>query len=163
MAPAPVRAYIGLGANLGDARGALDAALRALSTLPGTQLLRASSVYRTQPIDAGGPDYLNAVAELLTLLAPHALLAELHRIESAHGRERSYRNAPRSLDLDLLVHGDANLASPTLTVPHLRMHQRAFVLVPLAELAPALVIPGHGTIEGLLAGVASQRVDKLIE
>jgi 2-amino-4-hydroxy-6-hydroxymethyldihydropteridine diphosphokinase len=157
----PVRVCVGLGANLGDARAALDAALLALAKLPGTQLLRASSVYRTAPIDASGDDYLNAVAELHTTLPPHDLLFALQGIEADHGRERPDRNAPRTLDLDLLLYGDERIATPTLVVPHPRLHERAFVLVPLAELSPDCVVPGRGAVKGLLAGVADQRVDKL--
>jgi 2-amino-4-hydroxy-6-hydroxymethyldihydropteridine diphosphokinase len=159
---APVLAFVGLGANLGDAAGALKAALQALSELPGTQLHKASSVYRTAPVDAQGPDYLNAVAALHTTLEPHALLQQLQGIEATHGRERPYRNAPRTLDLDLLLYGEARIVSPTLTVPHPRMHERAFVLAPLAEVAPAhLVITGQGALRDLLAGVAGQRIHKL--
>ena len=157
----PLPAFIGLGANLGDPRAALDAAFHALAALPRTTLRAASSLYRSAPVDAGGPDYLNAVVLLATQLAPHTLLAELQRIERVHGRERSYRNAPRTLDLDLLLYGDRRLATPTLTVPHPRLHERAFVLRPLAELAPALLIPGRGPVADLLAGVSAQRIDKL--
>jgi 2-amino-4-hydroxy-6-hydroxymethyldihydropteridine diphosphokinase len=157
----PVQAWVGLGANLGDARTTLVAALTALGRLPDTTLLAASSVYRSAPIESTGPDYLNAVARLATRLAPTALLLELQRIEREHGRERPYRNAPRTLDLDLLLHGDACLATPTLTLPHPRLHERAFVLVPLAELAPRLVIPGRGAVAGMLGAVVAQRVDKL--
>ncbi|MGY4828300.1 2-amino-4-hydroxy-6-hydroxymethyldihydropteridine diphosphokinase [Sphaerotilaceae bacterium SBD11-9] len=160
-AAASVLAYVGLGANLGDASVALKAALQSLGEMPDTRLQRSSSIYRTAPIDAHGPDYLNAVAALQTRLAPEDLLRELQRIETAQGRERPYRNAPRTLDLDLLLYGDAAMASPVLTVPHPRMHERAFVLVPLAEVAsPGLVIPGRGALNDLLAGVAGQRIDK---
>jgi 2-amino-4-hydroxy-6-hydroxymethyldihydropteridine diphosphokinase len=156
-----VRAFIGLGANLGDARGALDAAFVALSALPATTLRAASSIYRSAPIESSGPDYLNAVIALDTQLAPRALLAELQRIERAHGRERPYRNAPRTLDLDLLLYGQRRIETPTLTVPHPRMHERAFVLLPLAELAPAIAIPGRGTVSELLPTVSNQRIDRL--
>jgi 2-amino-4-hydroxy-6-hydroxymethyldihydropteridine diphosphokinase len=136
-----VTAYVGLGANLGDARAAVRQALDELGALPGTRLVRASSLYRSAPVDAGGPDYLNAVAELCTSLGPHELLAELQRIEQAAGRERPYRNAPRTLDLDLLLYGALRLDEPVLTLPHPRMRERAFVLLPLAEIAPAQVDP----------------------
>ena len=158
---APVLAGIGLGANLGDARATLGAAIEALKLLPGTTLRAVSSIYRSAPVDSSGPDYLNAVALLDTRLAPLALLAELQRIELAHGRERPYYNAPRTLDLDLLFHGEQCMTTPTLVLPHPRMHERAFVLRPLAELAPGLKIPGHGTVVGMLATVADQRVDRL--
>lgn len=154
-------AFVGLGANLGDARATLREALDEIAQLPGVQAVRASSVYRTAPIDSGGPDYLNAVARVETSLEPYALLAALQRIENGHGRERPYRNAPRTLDLDLLLYDDQVIASADLTVPHPRLHQRAFVLVPLAELGPALVVPGHGGVDRLLRAVADQRIDRL--
>ncbi|MES2991116.1 MAG: 2-amino-4-hydroxy-6-hydroxymethyldihydropteridine diphosphokinase [Pseudomonadota bacterium] len=154
-------AYVALGANLGDARAALDAAFLALTRLPGTALRAASSLYRTAPIDSGGPDYLNAVVQLDTTLAPHVLLAALHAIEAAHGRARPYRNAPRTLDLDLLLHGRQRVDEPVLTLPHPRLHERAFVLRPLAEIAPDLLVPGHGRVKALLPHVAGQRVDRL--
>ena len=157
----PVLAYVGLGANLGDAAATLNAALLALGALPGTHVCQASAFYRTAPVDAQGPDYLNAVVALATTLAPDDLLAQLQRIETAQGRERSYRNAPRTLDLDLLLYGEVRLASPALTIPHPRMHERAFVLVPLAEVAPpGTGIPGRGVLHELLAGVAGQRIHK---
>ena len=134
-----MKAYIGLGANLGDAERALADALQRLAALPSTRLVARSAVYRTAPIDSSGPDYRNAVAELDTALSPLELLHALQAIEQAHGRERPYRNAPRTLDLDLLRYGDARIDSPRLTVPHPRMMERAFVLVPLAEIAPHLV------------------------
>ena len=146
-------AWIGLGANLGDCEAALQGAVRALVSLPGTCLLRLSSLYRSAPIDAGGPDYFNAVAEIATPLEPLVLLDALQAIEHQAGRERPYRNAPRTLDLDLLRYGDARIDHPRLTVPHPRMHERAFVLLPLAEVAPDLVAPA------LLAAVADQRVE----
>ena len=160
--PTPcVAAHVALGANLGDAHAALHDALRRLGELPDTRLVRSSSIYRTAPIDSSGPDYLNAVAELSTTLAPHALLAQLQAIELAHGRERPYRNAPRTLDLDLLLYGEEVIATADLTVPHPRLHLRAFVLRPLAEIAPGLVIAGHGRIEACLLAVADQRIDRL--
>ncbi len=135
----PVRAFVALGANLGDAQAALRQALQGLAALPQTQLVQASSFYRTAPIDATGPDYVNAVAELRTGLGPYELLAALQELEQAAGRERSYRNAPRTLDLDVLRYGELQQDDPRLTLPHPRMHERAFVLVPLAEIAPGLV------------------------
>lgn len=152
------RAYIGLGANLGDAAAQVEAALAALAAEPGCTLVARSAVYRSAPLDAGGPDYANAVAALDTGLAPHALLARLQAIEQRFGRERPYPNAPRTLDLDLLLHADAVLDTAALTLPHPRLHQRAFVLRPLAEIAPGLAIPGHGTVEALLPGVAGQAI-----
>ena len=159
-APA-ARAYIGLGANLGDPGAALREAIEALAELPDSTLRTRSSFYRTAPIDAVGPDFLNAVVHLETRLAPHALLAALQRIEQVHGRQRPYRNAPRTLDLDLLLYGNEIIDTPTLTVPHPRLHERAFVLRPLAEIAPALNIPGRGQVADLLGPLAGQRIDRL--
>jgi 2-amino-4-hydroxy-6-hydroxymethyldihydropteridine diphosphokinase len=154
-------AYIGLGANLGDARAALASALAALRALPGTTRLRCSSLWRTAPIDSSGPDYLNAVAELRSPLAPIELLHHLQAIERAHGRERPYRNAPRTLDLDLLLVDELVLDTPALTLPHPRAHERAFVLAPLAELAPLLEIPGRGRVADLLAATVDQPIERL--
>jgi 2-amino-4-hydroxy-6-hydroxymethyldihydropteridine diphosphokinase len=151
-------AWIGLGANLGDAQGAIVEALAAICLLEGTRLAGISSLYRSAPVDAEGPDFLNAVARVDTTLAPDALLDSLQAIEQAHGRQRSHRNAPRTLDLDLLAWGDAVSAGPRLTLPHPRMHQRAFVLAPLAELAPDLRLPGLPPLATLLAGCADQRL-----
>ena len=156
-----VRAFVGIGANQGDVRAALVSAIAAMAAMLGTQSLRSSSFYATAPQDAAGPDFINGVIELHTKLAPHELLAELRKIELAHGRERPYRNAPRTLDLDVLLHGDSRIDTPELTVPHPRLHLRAFVLMPLAELAPELVIPGRGPVAALLPAVANQRIDKL--
>lgn len=157
----PTQAFVGLGANLGDAHAALESALMALSVLPNTTLKHSSSVYRSAPIDASGPDYLNAVAWLETRLDPHELLAELQRIEQAHGRERPYPNAPRTLDLDLLLYGAQRIHSATLTVPHPRLHERAFVVRPLAELAPDRDVPGRGRVREMLGRVADQQADRL--
>jgi len=151
----PVRAYIGLGANLGDAQAAVREALAALGTLPGTREVARSSLWRSAPVDAAGPDFINAVAALDTTLAPGPLLAELQRIEQAAGRERPYRNAPRTLDLDLLLYGDARIDTPSLTVPHPRLTQRAFVLRPLAEIDPARVSAHQ------LSAVAGQAIERL--
>jgi len=152
---ATATAYIGLGANLGDAPAALRAAVQALAALPGTQVMRCSALYRSAPVDATGPDYHNAVAAVRTTLAPHDLLAALQAIEAAAGRERPYRNAPRTLDLDILLFGDLALDTPTLTVPHPRLRERAFVLLPLAEIAPDRVVPAW------LDAVRSQRIERL--
>lgn len=140
---APVTAYVALGANLGDAQAALRQALRDLGALAHTRLVRASSLYRSAPVDATGPDFVNAVAELSTTLSPYELLAALQGLERAAGRERPWRNAPRTLDLDILLYDDLTLADPVLTVPHPRMLDRAFVLRPLAEIAPAMVSPSQ--------------------
>ena len=150
-------AYIGIGANLGDALGNVDDALARIKALPSTQLLASSSKYRTAPIDSSGDDYINAVACIDTELGPHELLAALHAIELAHGRERPYRNAPRTLDLDVLLYGDQVIDTPTLQVPHPRMLERAFVLVPLLEIAPDITIPARQ----FLGAVAGQRITKI--
>lgn len=153
-----MKAYIGLGANLGDLEGTLQAALQALSELPQSRLLAVSSAWRSAPVDAGGPDYLNAVACLETALAPLALLDALQAIEQAHGRERPYRHAPRTLDLDLLLMDGLAWADERLCLPHPRLHQRAFVLRPLLELAPELSLDGPGRLADLLPGLADQRL-----
>lgn len=155
-------AWIGIGANLGDARANVLDAVDRLSRLPGARLLHTSSLYRTAPIDSSGDDYVNAVAALDTDLDAHALLRALFAIEQAHGRERPYRNAPRTLDLDLLLYGDDIIIdAPTLIVPHPRMHERAFVLAPLAEVAPNLVIPGRGAVLTLLAHAGDQGIARI--
>lgn len=158
-----VVAYVALGANLGDARAALAWAFERLASLPLTTVLARSSVYRTAPIDAGGPDYLNAVAALSTSLEASDLLAALHTIEAEAGRERSYRNAPRTLDLDLLSWDDVVSDRPALTLPHPRLQLRAFVLVPLLEIAPDLALPGLGRLSNWLPGVAGQRIERWAE
>jgi len=157
----PTRVFVGLGANLGDARGTVERAFEKLTQIPGTRLLSRSSLYVSAPHDAAGPDYFNAVAELATSQTASALLSQLQAIENLHGRERPYRNAPRTLDLDLLLYGDEQIATLALTVPHPRMHERAFVLRPLAEIAPRLVIPGQIAVRELLPLVAEQRIAKL--
>jgi 2-amino-4-hydroxy-6-hydroxymethyldihydropteridine diphosphokinase len=154
-------ACVGLGANLGDARATLRAAVDELSTLPSTVLVDVSPLYRSAPVDAIGPDFFNAVAVLRTSLGPLELLGHLQRIELAHGRERSTRNAPRTLDLDLLLHGDRQIDLPSLQLPHPRLHQRAFVLKPLLDVVPDVVSPGRGPAADWLAGVADQRIDRL--
>jgi 2-amino-4-hydroxy-6-hydroxymethyldihydropteridine diphosphokinase len=161
MSSLPVRAFVGLGGNLGDAHATLVSAVQALAGLPHTALRRHSSCYRSAPVDASGPDFVNAVAEIETTLPADDLLAGLRAIEQRHGRQRSTRNAPRTLDLDLLLYGDACIATPALTVPHPRMHERAFVLLPLAELWPEGVIPGRGTLAELLARVADQSIARV--
>jgi len=154
-------AWVGIGANLGDAQGNVLDALARLARMGGSTLLHTSSLYRTAPVDSSGDDYINAVACLDTSLGAHDLLTALQDIELAHGRERPYHNAPRTLDLDLLLYGDEVIASPTLTVPHPRMHERAFVLQPLLEIAPDIVIPGHGPARHFTALVAGQTIVKI--
>jgi 2-amino-4-hydroxy-6-hydroxymethyldihydropteridine diphosphokinase len=162
-AQAPVRAWVGIGANLEDPRRQVETALGELAALPSTRLVTASSRYRTPPMGPPDqPDYVNAVAELETALAPLALLDELQRIESAHLRQRgAERWGPRTLDLDLLLYGDARLDLPRLTVPHPGIADRAFVLVPLAEIAPDLSIPGLGPLRRLVEKVSAAGMEKL--
>lgn len=155
------RAYIGLGANLGNARAQVEAAMAELSGTAGLAWVGRSSLYRSAPVDAGGPDYVNAVAAVDTAMLPDELLRLLHSIERRFGRERPFQNAPRTLDLDLLLHGGEVRDDPVLTLPHPRLHLRAFVLQPLAELAPSLVIPGLGPIAGLLPAVAHQDIERI--
>ena len=155
------RVFVGLGANLGDASATLRQALLDLAAMPATRVVAASSVYRTAPLEAQGPDFLNAVAELATELAPQPLLHALQAIESAHGRERPYPGAPRTLDLDLLLYGQRVIAEPGLTVPHARLHERAFALDPLAELAPGLLHPQLGPIGPLRQRITGQMIEKL--
>lgn len=153
-------AYIGLGANLGDARASLKEALAQLATAPGIVACDASSFYRSAPVDAAGPDFVNAVARLQTTVDPLALLDLLQTIEQRHGRARPYRNAPRTLDLDLLLYENLAMDDPRLVLPHPRMHERAFVLAPLAELAPALFVRGK-PISVLLQACQDQRIERL--
>lgn len=152
MQASTAQAFIGLGANLGDRGQALAQAVQTIGQLPGTQLVGLSSLYASAPVDASGPDFLNAVAAVQTRLAPLELLHALQAIELVAGRERPYRNAPRTLDLDVLCYGDLQQDTPELILPHPRMAERAFVLLPLAELAPDRVTSAQ------LAAVAQQRI-----
>ncbi len=149
----PVAAVVAVGANLGDAQGTVRKALLDLSALSSSEV-RASSLWRSAPVQASGPDFINAVAEFQTRLTAPDLLLALQALETAAGRERPYANAPRTLDLDLIFYGDAQIQSPRLTVPHPRWHERAFVLMPLSE-----VQPGRVTSEQLQA-VARQQIAK---
>ena len=158
-APRRVRAYVGIGANLGDAPAMVHRAFAALAALPQTEVAANSSLYRSAPVDAPGPYFINAVVALKTGLGALELLHALQAIETAHGRERPYHHAPRTLDLDLLLHGTTVLDTAELTLPHPRLHHRAFVLLPLAEVAPGLVVPGVGAVTQLLAGVATQQIE----
>lgn len=162
MAATGEEAFIGLGSNLGDRAAAIESALAEIAALPGTTLVARSSLYESAPLDAGGGDYLNAVARIRTTLSPEALLSALQEIEARHGRLRPYPGAPRTLDLDLLLHGDAALASAALTLPHPRMHERAFVLQPLQELAPGMRLPGGASIVERLAVLGPQALAKLV-
>lgn len=150
-----VRTYVALGANLGEPIVAIQKALKGIGAVTGVRSVRCSSLYLTAPIDSSGPDYVNAVAELQTELTAPALLRALQGIENQAGRERPYRNAPRLLDLDILVFGQAVIGSPLLTVPHPRMYERAFVLIPLAEIAPEQVSAAQ------LRAVDEQKITRL--
>ncbi len=156
-----VTAYIALGSNLEDPAAQVAAAFTALAALPQSQLQARSSLYRTAPFGyADQPDFINAVAAIATSLTPRQLLDALLALELARGRARKFANAPRTLDLDVLLYGDRQINEPGLTVPHPRMHERAFVLAPLAEIAPDCVIPGRGAVAALLRGVDSSGVHR---
>jgi 2-amino-4-hydroxy-6-hydroxymethyldihydropteridine diphosphokinase len=169
MATEPAEAFIALGANLGDPVRQIEQALAELACLPATRLLGRSALYLSQPVGYAGlaghpnPDYVNAVARLGTTLPPGALLAALLDIERRHGRERTFRNAPRTLDLDILLYDDLVMDAPGLHLPHPRLHERAFVLLPLAEIAPDTQVPGRGCVRDLLAGVDCHAVTRLEE
>lgn len=154
------QAFVALGANLGDLRQTLEAALADLSAWPGIRVLAVSSAWHSAPVGCEGPDYLNAVAQVETSLPPLALLDALQAIEQRHGRERPFVNAPRTLDLDLLLYDDQQLATSRLTVPHPRLHQRAFVVLPLLELAPGLLLPGLGPLRDHEAAVLDQAITR---
>lgn len=156
------QAYIGLGANLGDARHTLQTAADELAHATGVSQLTLSRFYRSAPVESSGPDYVNAVAMVQTRLNARPLLEVLQQIERKHGRERPYRNAPRTLDLDLLLYGTWVIDEPGLIVPHPRMHQRAFVLKPLSDLAPDLCL-AQGPLSTLLSACADQDLTPLPE
>lgn len=154
-------AYVGMGSNLDGPQRQVTQAFSELDAIPRTRLVKRSSLYRSEPIGhAAQPEFVNAVAAIDTSLAPEGLLGELQAIEARHGRRRGLPNAPRTLDLDLLLYEDRVVASPRLTLPHPRMHERAFVLKPLVELEPGIAIPGRGRALDLLAACAGQRVEK---
>jgi 2-amino-4-hydroxy-6-hydroxymethyldihydropteridine diphosphokinase len=162
--PASVRAraYVGIGSNLDNPLAHVRDAMAALDELPATRVVARASLYRSAPIGKlDQPDFVNSVAALDTTLAPEQLLDELFAIEARHGRARGERNAPRTLDLDLLLYGDRRMHEERLTLPHPRMHERAFVLLPLAELDADAHIPGHGSVRALLAAVSDQRVARM--
>ena len=162
-------AYIGLGSNLQDPYSQLQRAFVDLERLPETHLTARSSLYRTAPLDCpdqpdstSQPDFVNAVAKIATDLSPQALLQALLHIEHQHGRERTFRNAPRTLDLDVLLYDDVQLHEHGLTIPHPQMHRRAFVLQPLLELAPDCMIPGIGEVAVVARQCEDQQVERLI-
>ncbi len=152
----PVTAYVAFGANLGVPQTALLRAMEDIAVIKGVTLIKHSCLYRSAPVASSGPDYINAVVEISTVLTAPALLAELQQLEQMAGRQRPYRNAPRTLDLDLLTYGDAHIDSVTLVVPHPRMNERAFVLLPLAEIAPERVS------EAQLQAVQAQAIERLV-
>lgn len=155
-------AFIGLGANLGDPQRQVQQAFQELDAIPHTRVVRTSSLYRSAPLGyAEQPSFVNAVAEVETGLPAERLLAELQAIEAAHGRRRSFANAPRTLDLDLLLFGNAAVDAPGLKIPHPRMHERAFVLRPLVEIAEDITIPGRGPAMAFLETCKNQGVEKL--
>jgi 2-amino-4-hydroxy-6-hydroxymethyldihydropteridine diphosphokinase len=151
-----VEVWIGLGANLNDRVSALAAAWNALRQHPDCRVVAHSSLWQSPAFKTDGPDYLNAVIGVQSTLSAHALLQMLQALETRHGRQRPYPGAPRTLDLDLLLYGTARTCSPTLEIPHPRMTERAFVLRPLAEVHPTLIIPGHGSLHNCLTQVADQ-------
>ena len=155
-------AYVALGANLGDPAATLRAAFGALANLPESRVIRCSSLYRTAPVgNTKQPEFVNAVAALETTLAPEALLDALLDLETRFGRRRAEKNGPRTLDLDLLLYNNQELDLPRLSLPHPRLHLRAFVLYPLAEIAPELQLPRRGSITAWLPAVANQGIAKL--
>jgi 2-amino-4-hydroxy-6-hydroxymethyldihydropteridine diphosphokinase len=156
-----VTAYIGIGSNLGDARGNVQRAILRLDKLTHTRLSGQSSLFVTAPIDAGGDDYINAVACIDTQLPAQQLLQELQAIEQDFGRERPYPNAPRTLDLDILLYGQQKILTESLIVPHPRLIERAFALIPLLQIDPFILIPGKGAAHSFVPGVAGQAVQQL--
>jgi len=158
-----VPAYVALGSNLDDPRAQVERALAALDQLPQTRCVLRSSLYRSRPFGpVEQPDFVNAVAGLLTTLEPATLLASLQALETSLGRERPVvRWGPRRIDLDLLVHGSARIAEPGLELPHPGIAERAFVLAPLAEIAPDLDVPGVGRVNALLAALDSSLLERL--
>ena len=154
-------AYLGLGANLGDARQTLKDAVVCLAQQHTIAVLAKSSLYRTAPVDAGGDDYFNCVVKVSTTLPARHLLRLCHTIEQHFGRERPFRNAPRTLDLDILLFGNSCIEEADLVVPHPRLTERAFALVPLVELDHEAIIPQRGRADAFLAGVHDQRIEKV--
>lgn len=157
-------AYIGLGSNLDGPQAQVVKAFDELAALPHTRLVARSPLYRSAPVEAPGqPDFVNAVAAVQTELSAAQLLEGLQGIEARHARQRSTRNAPRTLDLDLLLYDEMSLSSPMLTLPHPRMHLRAFVLQPLLDLDPRAEIPGRGAARELLRACATQALERLAD
>jgi 2-amino-4-hydroxy-6-hydroxymethyldihydropteridine diphosphokinase len=155
-------AYVGIGSNLDDPRTQVLVSFRELDELPHTRVVKRSSLYRSAPIGyAAQADFINAVAQLETGLPAERLLAELQAIEARHGRSRSFANAPRTLDLDLLLFGESQMNAPGLKIPHPRMHERAFVLEPLVEISPDVEIPGRGAAKPLVDSTKNQKIERI--
>jgi 2-amino-4-hydroxy-6-hydroxymethyldihydropteridine diphosphokinase len=161
MSPTWTACYIGIGSNLGDARDNVERAMQRLADVRDTRFVGQSSLFRTAPLEANGDDYVNAVARIDTRLTALQLLQTLQAIEQDFGRERPYPNAPRTLDLDLLLYGSQTISTDTLTVPHPRLTQRAFVLIPLLQLDPLIMIPGRGPAHEFVPAVAGQSIRKI--
>lgn len=157
------RAYIGIGSNLEDPFGKVGAGISALGRLPDSRVVSRSSLYRSAPVGiVDQPEFVNAVCAVDTSLTPQELLRELHDIEHAYGRERGpIRGGPRTLDLDILLYDDLQMASSEITIPHPRLHERAFVLCPLSEIAPTLRVPGRGPMPAMLSACAAQVVARV--
>jgi 2-amino-4-hydroxy-6-hydroxymethyldihydropteridine diphosphokinase len=159
-----ITAFIALGSNLDDPVSQIREGIADLAQLPHTRVKRASALYGSAPVGyRDQPDFINAVAEIETGLEPRPLLAALLEIEKRHGRMRGVRNGPRTLDLDIALYGDRTVHEPGLVVPHPRLHERAFVIVPLAEVAPELDIPGWGSVSRLLARIDAGSVTRLAD
>lgn len=161
MSGTRVTAYIGIGANLGEAHATVATAIQQLGELPATRLTGQSSLFRTAPVDAVGDDYINAVARIDTGLDAEKLLQQLQLIEEASGRERPFANAPRTLDLDILLYGTREISTVSLIVPHPRLTQRAFALIPLLQIDPMITIPGLGPAHSFVPAVAGQAICKI--
>ncbi len=156
------RAFVALGSNLQNPKLQVESAIRELNTLTQTRLVKASSLYKTAPVGYDNqPDFINAVAEIETTLTAPAMLTALLELENSHGRERPFPNAPRVLDLDLLLYGDATIKTASLTLPHPRMHLRGFVMLPLVEIAPDVIIPNIGMVSEIALVCADQSVKKM--
>jgi len=155
-------AYVGIGSNLEEPKSQVRLAFEELARIPGTDVVKRSSLYRSAPVGyADQPDFVNAVAQIETSLPASRLLTELKEIEARHGRRRSFKNAPRTLDLDILLYGEVTMSLAHLTLPHPRMHERAFVLKPLYEVAPHASIPGVGTVRDCLEKTKDQEAERI--
>lgn len=159
---AEINAYIALGANLDDPAAQVEIACGELARLSETRLTKRSALYLSKPVGyADQPDFVNAVVSVHTRLSPRDLMQALLDIEARHGRNRTFKNAPRTLDLDLLLYDGLVMHAPGLTLPHPRMTERPFVLLPLAEIAPDAIIPGHGRVADCLAGLPTDGIERL--